>query len=81
MSKILIKLPDVNQWFLKEARHILDFTRNLISIGYSKDDNEKQSNNQEEKIVGDVLQDCLTLYLNTNSNYWEIYCGASFHAT
>ena len=32
-GNIQIKLPNRNQWLLKEVRHILDLRRNLISIG------------------------------------------------
>ena len=33
MGKVQIKKKNVNQWLLKEVRHILDMRRNIISIG------------------------------------------------
>jgi len=32
-GKVQIKLPNGNQWLLKEVRHVPDLRRKLISIG------------------------------------------------
>jgi hypothetical protein len=37
--------------------------------------------NQEENVIGDVLQDALILSVDNISESWVVYSGASFHAT
>jgi hypothetical protein len=41
----------------------------------------QQEKNQEENVIGDVLQDDLILSIDNIFESWVVYLGASFHAT
>jgi hypothetical protein len=50
-------------------------------IAPKKQRDGEHAKNQEENVIGDVLQDALILSVDNISESWVVDLGASFHAT